>query len=76
MFLKQATDAVPEKEIFRLRGEVWLALRGIVERSGLQLVKLRHDAGYEVDGIIFAESSNILIEIKTRASAADIYEGG
>jgi len=75
VFLKQARDAMPEKEILRLQGEVWLALRRIVERSGFQLVKLRHDAGYEVDGIILAGPSNILIEIKTRASAADIYEG-
>lgn len=75
VFLKQATEGMPEKEILRLQGEVWLALRRIVERSGLQLVKLRHNAGYEVDGIILAGPSNILIEIKTRASAADIYEG-
>lgn len=75
VFLKQATNALPEKEILRLQGEVWLALHRIVDRSGRQLVKLRHDAGYEVDGIILAEPSNILIEIKTRASAADIYEG-
>ncbi|WP_234837452.1 hypothetical protein [Sinorhizobium meliloti] len=58
MFLKKAMDAVPEKEILRLQGEVWLALRRIVERSGFQLVKLRPDAGYEVDGIIFAEPSS------------------
>ncbi|WP_127966540.1 hypothetical protein [Agrobacterium sp. RS6] len=75
VFLKQATNAFPEKEILRLQGEVWLALRRIADRSGRQLVKLRHDAGYEVDGIILAEPSNILIEIKTQASAADIYEG-
>ncbi|EJL51640.1 hypothetical protein PMI09_04430 [Rhizobium sp. CF122] len=75
VFLKKARDADPEREILRLQGEVWLALRRMVEHSGLQLVKLRHDAGYEVDGIIFAEPSNILIEIKTSASAADIYEG-
>ena len=75
VFIKQAKDATAEKEILRLQGEVWLALRRIVERSGFQLVKLRHDAGYEVDGIILAGPSNILVEIKTRASAADIYEG-
>lgn len=75
MFLRKARSAIPEKEILRLQGEVWLALRRVVERSDLQLVKLRHDAGYEVDGVILGRSCNILIEIKTCASAADIYEG-
>jgi len=75
VFVKRAKDATPEKEILRLQGEVWLALRRIVERAGRQLVKLRHDAGYEVDGIILTEPNNILIELKTGASASDIYEG-
>ncbi|WP_029723276.1 hypothetical protein [Sinorhizobium medicae] len=75
VFVKPAKDATPEKEIMRLQGEVWLALRRIVEGAGLDLVKLRHEAGYEVDGIILGGPSRILVEIKTSASAADIYEG-
>lgn len=75
VFVKPAKDATPEKEILRLQGEVWLALRRIVEGAGFDLVKLRHEAGYEVDGIILGGPSRILVEIKTGASAADIYEG-
>lgn len=75
VFVKRAKDATPEKEILRRQGEVWLALRRVVEEAGFHLVKLRHDAGYEVDGIILGGPSRILIEIKTSASAADIYEG-
>lgn len=75
VFVKPAKDATPEKEILRLQGEVWLALRRIVEGVGLDLVKLRHEAGYEVDGIIVGGPSRILVEIKTSASAEDIYEG-
>ncbi|NKL94417.1 hypothetical protein [Rhizobium leguminosarum] len=75
VFVKRAKDATPEKEILRLQGEVWLKLRRIVEGAGFDLVKLRHDAGYEVDGIIVGGPSGILVEIKTSASAADIYEG-
>lgn len=75
VFLKPAKDAAPEKEVLRLQGEVWLALRRVVEGAGLDLVKLRHEAGYEIDGIILGGPSGTLVEIKTSASAADIYEG-
>lgn len=75
LFLKKAVEAQPEKEVLRLQGEVWLELRRVLERSGHLLVKLRHDAGYEVDGIILTKPSNILLEIKTGLSAADVYEG-
>ncbi|QXC52615.1 hypothetical protein KHC17_25845 (plasmid) [Agrobacterium salinitolerans] len=75
VFVKPAKDATPEKEILRLQGEVWLSLRRVVEKAGLYLLKLRHEAGYEVDGIIVGGPSRILVEIKTGASAADIYEG-
>lgn len=75
VFVKPAKDATPEKEVVRLQGEVWLALHRVVEKAGLDLLKLRHEAGYEVDGIIVGGPSSILVEIKTGASAADIYEG-
>lgn len=75
VFVKPAKDATPEKEVLRLQGEVWLALRRIIEKANLDLLKLRHEAGYEVDGIIVGGPSRILVEIKTSASAADIYEG-
>lgn len=75
VFVKPAKDATPEKEVLRLQGEVWLAMRRIIEKAGLDLLKLRHEAGYEVDGIVVGGPSRILVEIKTSASAADIYEG-
>jgi hypothetical protein len=39
------------------------------------MAKPRHEAGYQVDGVIYARPSPILLEIKTDASAADVYEG-
>lgn len=73
-FLKKPVEAQPEKEVRRIQGEVWLALRDRLGTARLELVKLRHHAGYEVDGVILGEPGT-LIEIKTDASAADVYEG-
>ena len=74
-FLLKAVAERPEKEVRRLQGEVWLALRQVLEAAEIRMIKLRHRAGYEVDAVILAEPSHILLEIKTAASAADVYEG-
>ena len=65
----------PEKEVNRVQGEVWLKLQELLKSPGPGLSKLRHQAGYEVDGIIGAGEGRILLEIKTGKSAADVYEG-
>lgn len=75
VFFNKAVEAQPEKEVRRLQGEVWLALRRVLERASVEMVKLRHQAGYEVDGIILTQPSAILLEIKTSAAASDVYEG-
>jgi hypothetical protein len=74
-FRRKAVEAQPEQEFVRQHGEIWLELSRALERAGRQLVKLRHDGGYEVDGIILHGPSRILVEIKTGASAGDVYEG-
>jgi hypothetical protein len=75
VFVKRAVAPQPEKEIRRLQGEVWLALQSHLEKSNIALLKLRHEGGYEVDGLIVTPTRRILIEIKTGGSASDIYEG-
>lgn len=65
----------PEMEVNRVQGEVWLKLQDLLKSPGPGLSKLRHQAGYEVDGIIGAGEGRILLEIKTGKSAADVYEG-
>jgi len=74
-FWKKAVEAKPEQEVRRVQGEVWLALRGLLEASKVVMNKPRHEAGYEVDGVVYAKDGPILMEIKTGVSAADIYEG-
>lgn len=72
---KKAVPAQPEKNIVRIQGEVWLALAARLEGVGLTLDKIRHQAGYEVDGVIRTAEGPVLLEIKTGQSAADVYEG-
>jgi hypothetical protein len=62
-------------ERWRIHGEVWEKLRALLDADGRKLVKPRHDHGYEVDGIIKTQTGNLLLEIKTSAAAADVYEG-
>lgn len=73
-FRRRAQAARPEREHRRLQGDVWLALRERLVAAGLDLVKPRHGAGYEVDGVVLGNPGT-LIEIKTGAAAADVYEG-
>ncbi|MNR94500.1 hypothetical protein D3C72_255850 [compost metagenome] len=65
----------PEAEVHRIHGEVWLRLQDFLKPPGPGLSKLRHQAGYEVDGVIAGAEGRILLEIKTGRSAADVYEG-
>lgn len=74
-FIKKAVPAKPEQEVRRIQGEIWLALRRHLEAANIVMNKPRHDAGYEVDGVIHAPGGPILLEIKTGMSAANIYEG-
>lgn len=74
-FTKKAVPAQPEKNVVRIQGEVWLALAARLEGVGLTLDKIRHHAGYEVDGVIRTAEAPVLLEIKTGHSAADVYEG-
>jgi hypothetical protein len=39
------------------------------------MVKLRHEAGYEIDGVVYTGMGPLLLEIKTGSSASDVYEG-
>jgi hypothetical protein len=74
-FVKKAAEAQPETLVLRIQGEVWLALAARLKNAGRSLTKIRHQAGYEVDGIIDGPDGPILLEIKTARSAADVYEG-
>lgn len=70
-----ATSGRPERQVQRIHGEVWQALAAALEPHGAKLAKLRHDRGYEVDGVIETPAGPLLVEIKSQASAADVYEG-
>lgn len=67
-------DPTPRR-VLLVQGYVYEALGAILEKAKISLTKPRHAAGYEVDGVIGAPTSNILVEIKTGVSAADIYCG-
>lgn len=73
--MRRAREAQPETAVLRIQGEVWIALAARLEEAGLALTKIRHQAGYEVDGVIDTPAGPVLLEIKTGASAADVYEG-
>lgn len=60
-------------EVTREQGEVWLALRDQLADHQIELLKPRHADGYEVDGELNLGSEDLLIEIKTRCDAADLY---
>lgn len=74
-YLVPALPSRPERLAQRIHGDVWQALFRALETRGVRLLKLRHEQGYEVDGIIQASTGPILIEIKSKGGAADVYEG-
>ncbi len=59
----------------RRHGEVWKALQARLAQSNCKLQKPRSARGYETDGVIENRKAKVLIEIKTGASAADVYTG-
>lgn len=74
-FTRKAAAARPSMEYWKGHGEVSLALTARLEPMNLLLHRPRHDAGYEVDGVVDAPSGPVLIEIKRGVSASDVYEG-
>jgi hypothetical protein len=71
----QVTPNLTPYEVHLIQGEVWLALSKIVEPNNIPMRKERHALGYEVDAVIGEGPGQILLEIKTSTSAADIYCG-
>jgi len=59
----------------RIQGEVWQELQARLKVDGRDLVKPRHARGFEVDGEIETKAGKLLLEIKTEATAADVYAG-
>ena len=59
----------------RRHGEVWQALKAKLESVGKDLKKPAHARGYETDGEVVGSDGNLLLEIKTGCSAADVYTG-
>lgn len=74
-YVLPARASMPERLVERIHGEVWMALAASLKASGTELFKLRHRHGYEVDGLVHTGDRRVLIEIKSGASAADVYEG-
>lgn len=74
-FTRRAMSARPAMEFWKGHGEVSLALTARLEAMQLMMHRPRHDAGYEVDGLVHAPAGPVLVEIKRGVSASDVYEG-
>lgn len=59
----------------RRHGEVWKALQSTLQLADKELRKPSPARGYDTDGEIVGKDGSILIEIKTGASAIDVYTG-
>lgn len=70
-----ARPAIPERQLRRLQGEVWIAMAARLRGEGLEVAKPRHSAGYEVDAEITGNKCKLLVEIKSGASASDVHTG-
>ncbi|MGO8546121.1 hypothetical protein ACC732_15655 [Rhizobium ruizarguesonis] len=70
-----AREAVEAKEICKHQGEVWQQMARLLREAGASIEKPRHAAGYEVDAEIINGRRKLLVEIKSGASAADVYAG-
>lgn len=70
-----ARPALPERQLRRLQGEVWIAMAALLRGAGLDVAKPRHSAGYEVDAEIIGKDCKLLVEIKSGARAADVHTG-
>ncbi|WIW88082.1 hypothetical protein K3M67_14135 [Sphingobium sp. V4] len=74
-YTMRSRPALPERQLRRLQGEVWLAMARQLRAAGLQVSKPRHAAGYEVDAEISGGAHQVLVEIKSGASANDVHTG-
>jgi hypothetical protein len=70
-----AREALPERQLCRLQGEVWMAMAKMLREAGLDVGKPRHSAGYEVDAEIRGTDCNLLVEIKSEAGASAVHTG-
>lgn len=75
LFSSPARPALPERQLRRLQGEVWVAMARVLRKAGLYVGKPRHAAGYEVDAEIVGGGHEFLVEIKSAAGAADVHTG-
>ncbi|SDI13267.1 hypothetical protein [Alloyangia pacifica] len=70
-----ARDAQDAKQILKQQGEVWQRLVVTLREAGIAISKPKHANGYEVDAVIAGPIETILLEIKSGATAADVYTG-
>ncbi|WP_131618230.1 hypothetical protein [Roseivivax marinus] len=70
-----AQKAQDAKKIRKQQGEVWQRLAIILREAGIAIDKPKHASGYEVDAVIAGPGDPILLEIKSGATAADVYTG-
>ncbi|WDA13441.1 hypothetical protein [Paracoccus marcusii] len=70
-----ARDAQDAKHIRKQQGEVWQRLAIILREAGIAIDKPKHASGYEVDAVIAGPIEPTLLEIKSGATAADVYAG-
>lgn len=70
-----ARAARDEQTVLRNQGEVWQQMAELLRLRGMTVKKPRHAKGYEVDAEIVNGSRKVLVEIKSTASAADVYGG-
>lgn len=63
------------REVRKLQGEVWQHMAALLRVHGASVDKPRHAKGYEVDAEVVRAQRRLLIEIKSGASAAEVYGG-
>lgn len=74
-YMVGAREAREAKQIRKQQGEVWQRLAIILRKAGIAIDKPKHASGYEVDAVIAGPSEPILLEIKSGATAVDVYAG-
>jgi hypothetical protein len=70
-----ARPASDPRQVRRLQGEVWQHMAALLRENGASVEKPRHADGYEVDAEVVNAGRRLLIEIKSGASAAEVYGG-
>lgn len=69
---REATDP---RLVRKHQGEVWLQMATLLRAQSISVEKPRHAAGYAVDAEIVNKRRRLLVEIKSGASAEDVYGG-